>query len=409
MKKPIFLRAVMYEDNVIIIPLKDQTHNVAGKETEIVTNASVTVRDFTSEFTEGEIWATNSLVMKKQNYYVAGAELYQITDEMGIVKTKNDCKDDQHWMWCQNYNDYTQGRPMRSAGDFGMPDKPKRKRKSLLDRIKADSDLKPLTIEDDGWYVDKDLWYYLVRAYKKKKNVLMVGSSGAGKTDLIRLMMPKLKKNLSVFDMAISNPNKALCGNLRADNGSTYYQLARFAKNIQDEGLILLDELSRAAPTANNILLPVLDGRRTLYIEDAINEADRQIKVHDNCCFWATANIGAEFVGTSTLDHALLNRFLQVPVTYPPRDKESLLLQKVHKLDSFMADTIVKAVHDIRNHTDLSSAKDISTRQLMDIAELVSDGYKPLDAFKWSILNQFESNEHDGGERATVMTLLQSM
>lgn len=409
MKKPMFLRVVMYEDNEILLPLKDQTQVVAGKEGKVLTNVSVTPRDFNLNFKEGEIWATNSLILKKQNYYVAGSDLYQLTDEMGIVFTQNECKDNQQWVWCQNYNDYTQGRPMRDEGDFGMPDKPKRPRKSLLDRIKSDKDLKPLTIEDDGWYVDTDLWYYLVRAYKKKKNVLMVGSSGAGKTDLIRLMIPKLKKNLSIFDMAISNPNKALCGNLRAENGSTYYQLARFAKDIQDEGLILLDELSRAAPTANNILLPVLDGRRTLYIEDAIEEKDRQVKVHDNCCFWATANIGAEFVGTSTLDHALLNRFLQVPVTYPPRDKESKLLQKVHGLDSFMSDSIVKAVHEIRNHTDLSSAKDISTRQVMDIGELVKDGYKPIDAFTWSVLNQFESNPHDGGERATVLTLLQSM
>ena len=168
-----------------------------------------------------------------------------------------------------------------------------------------------------------------------------------------------------------------------------------------------MDELSRATPTANNIFLPLLDGRRTLYIEDAIIEDDRMIKAHEDCVFWATANIGAEFIGTSTLDHALLNRFNQVAVKYPPEDKESLLIQKRFGVSKRDADALVRVVSTIRTNPDLS--KDISTRQLFEVAELVADGYTPVNAFKWSVLQQFEGNDADGGEQSTVFSIIQSL
>ena len=41
--------------------------------------------------------------------------------------------------------------------------------------------------------------------------------------------MEKLKHTIDIFDMAVSNPYKTFCGNLRADNGTTSFQLSRFA------------------------------------------------------------------------------------------------------------------------------------------------------------------------------------
>lgn len=408
MKKPIFLKVITTDGANCLVPLANQTHKVGKNEVAIDKHLMVTARGVDLELEEGELWATDRLVKKKQGWYVAGTEIYKISDEVGLVfTTKEEWLNPTHELWCKQYGDFVKGKKIREAGDFGIPEKPKRQTKSLLQKLQYDRRLNPPTIEDDGWYVDRDLWYFLLRSFKKKKSILLIGASGSGKTELVRFMMGKIKKNLSVFDMAVSNPNKTFCGNLRAEDGSTYFQLARFARKIQEEGLILMDELSRAVPTANNIFLPVLDGRKTLYIEDAIDPKQSQIRVNPECSFWATANIGAEFVGTSTLDHALLNRFQQVGIQYPPADKESRLIQVRYDLDKKTSDTLVKVVNEIRNNPDLS--KDISTRQLFEVAELVSDGYKPLDAFKWSVIQQFEGNEHDGGERQTVMAILQSL
>lgn len=412
--KAIFLKVVSSDNTPTLTICGNQTQKTAtGAEEKLPTTVMVVPRDTSVVLTEGEYYATNTVHKKPQGFYVVGTEFFKCSDELGMLLTS--FESELHEQFVEGCRAYLTGKPL--AEDFGASNKSQAKKEpTMLEKLMDTKQFAPPTIEDDGWYVDKDLWYYLLRNYKKRKNTLLIGASGAGKTELLRFMIDKVnsgfkkaenKLNIDIFDMAVSNPNKTFCGNLRAENGSTWYQYARFAKAIQEKGLIVMDELSRATPTANNIFLPLLDGRRTLYIEDAIDENMVEIKAHEDCVFWATANIGAEFIGTSTLDHALLNRFNQVAIHYPPEDKESLLLQKRFGLDKRTSDALVKIVSQIRNNQDLS--KDISTRQLFEVAELVADGYKPVDAFKWSVLQQFEGNDIDGGEKSTVLSIIQSL
>ena len=412
--KTIFLKVVSSDNIPTLVICSGQTQvNANGVEEKLPTTVSCVTRNPNTVLLEGEYYATNSVHSKPQGWYVVGTEFYKVADELGLILTEFD--DKKHQEYAEAYRLFSQGVPVST--DFGNSNvSQKAKQPTVLEKLMNTASFAPPTIEDDGWYVDKDLWYYLLRNYKKRKNTLLIGSSGAGKTELLQFMIGKVnsgiknaskKLNIDIFDMAVSNPNKTFCGNLRAENGSTHFQLARFATAIQEKGLIVMDELSRATPTANNIFLPLLDGRRTLYIEDAIIEDDRMIKAHEDCVFWATANIGAEFIGTSTLDHALLNRFNQVAVKYPPEDKESLLIQKRFGVSKRDADALVRVVSTIRTNPDLS--KDISTRQLFEVAELVADGYTPVNAFKWSVLQQFEGNDADGGEQSTVLSIIQSL
>ena len=71
------------------------------------------------------------------------------------------------------------------------------------------------------------------------------------------------------------------------------------------------------------------------------------------------------------------------------------------------ADSLVKVATEVRGNTDLS--KDISTRELLEVAEMVADGYKPMAAFEWTVLQKFDGNSSDGGERSTVKAILQSL
>tara|TARA_Y100000034_G_scaffold29728_1_gene36194 strand:+ start:62833 stop:64047 length:1215 start_codon:yes stop_codon:yes gene_type:complete len=400
-KQALFLVAEPKEDTSVLMPLKNQRMTTEdGKAVKVDHTLAITPRSLEWDFVPKAVYATDILTKRPQGWYAAGADMYMVADDTGMI-VSHDFKDDKHKEYVDAYKKFKKGGATASEN-------PKKRggKITLLRELQNDSRLTPPTIEDDGWYVDEGLWYYMLRCFKKRKNVLFVGASGSGKTELIRFLMSKLNKTINIFDMAVSNPNKTFCGNLRASNGSTSFQLARFAQVIQDEGLVLMDELSRAAPSANNIFLPLLDGRRTLYVEDATDPKDRQIGVNPDCAFWATANIGAEFIGTNALDHALLNRFQQVGVSYPPKDKEALLLVKRFGVTQKEAEAMVEVAHNIRNNDDLS--KDISTRQLFEVAETVADGYNLVDAFTWTILQQFEDSM-DGGERATVNGIIQAM
>ena len=140
---------------------------------------------------------------------------------------------------------------------------------TLLAQIKADRKMNAPTIEDEGFHIaDKD-WYLLVRNIKSK-----------------------------------------------------------FTQDIQKPGVILLDELSRAPATTNNILFPCLDSRRMLPVEMAGGDELRSIPVHPDCVFVATANVGAEYTGTMSLDRALVGRFFPLELDYMPLECEVQVLTK---------------------------------------------------------------------------------
>ncbi|MBP9993112.1 MAG: hypothetical protein KBS73_06730, partial [Bacteroidales bacterium] len=58
---------------------------------------------------------------------------------------------------------------------------------TLLSQIKADRKLSVPTIDKDGFYIDNKDWYLLVRNIRSKVNTMLVGPSGAGKTELVML------------------------------------------------------------------------------------------------------------------------------------------------------------------------------------------------------------------------------
>ena len=140
---------------------------------------------------------------------------------------------------------------------------------SMLSQLKADRKMNAPTIEGEGFHIaDKD-WYLLVRNIKSKVNTMMVGPSGTGKTELVLLACKKLGLECSVYDMgSMYDPVSGLLGVHRLQKGGeSVFDYAKFTQDIQKPGVILLDELSRAPVTTNNILFPCLDSRRMLAVE----------------------------------------------------------------------------------------------------------------------------------------------
>ena len=170
-------------------------------------------------------------------------------------------------------------------------------------------------IENTGFYVESKNWKYLVRNIMRKKPTLLIGPTGTGKTELILMACKQLGINCEVHDMgAMQDPLTDLLGCHRIKDGSSTFDYAKFVDDVQKPGVILLDELSRAPLMTNNILFPCLDSRRELPLAIADSEGPRSVKVHPDCVFIATANIGSEYSGTQEIDAALMNRFLPLKV-----------------------------------------------------------------------------------------------
>ena len=294
---------------------------------------------------------------------------------------------------------------------FKPAGKSRTKRMSLLQTLQNDNRYDVPTVDRDGFYISDRDWYLLVRNIISKVNTLMVGPSGTGKTELVMLACRKLGLECSVYDMgSMYDPVSGLLGVHRLQKGGeSVFDYAKFTQDIQRPGVVLLDELSRAPVTTNNILFPCLDSRRSLPVEMAGGDDCRAVPVHPECVFIATANVGVEYTGTMSLDRALVGRFFPLELDYMPEDKEAGVLVKRFSIPKDDARNIVKAAGTIRSlygKQELSCT--VSTRETLSAGRLVADGWTALDAMEMTFLPLFEGNDSDG-ERAVVKKVFMTM
>jgi MoxR-like ATPase len=173
--------------------------------------------------------------------------------------------------------------------------------------------------------------------------------------------------------------------------------------------VILLDELSRAPLMTNNILFPCLDVRRQLPVEIADSHHDRVIKVHPECTFIATANIGSEYSGTNEIDAALLNRFLPLQLDYLPANIEQEILTIRTKIDSQSAAEVVARFNTIRMaYNENRISKTVSTRELIACGELIADGFTVNEALDFVVCQKFLNTSYQN-ELTTVKRILSSL
>lgn len=134
----------------------------------------------------------------------------------------------------------------------------------------------------------------------------------------------------------------------------------------------------------------------------------RSIPVHPDCCFVATANVGAEYTGTIAIDRALMNRFFPIKLDYLLQSDEVRLLVKRCAVDTGSARKIAAVCKEIREAFDkgeLSCA--MSTRESLMTADLVKDGWSPLEAMELVFLPLYEGTDSEG-ERGIVRRLIMS-
>jgi len=281
---------------------------------------------------------------------------------------------------------------------------------TYLSKMKKNPNFKVPTVLSDGFYVQEDIWYLLLRNIRSQVNTLMVGPTGTGKTELVMLACKKLGISCSVYDMgAMYDPVAGLLGVHRLhEGGVSVFDYAKFTKDISKPGVVLLDELSRAPATTNNILFPCLDSRRSLPVEIAGGNDLREIPVSPECCFIATANIGSEYTGTMDIDRALQNRFFPLELSYLPPDEEINVLKKRCFIGRVNAGHIVAVANNIRDlYIKQEISCSISTRETLMAAELVADGWSVLRSLELSFLPLFEGSGSDG-ERGIVKKIISS-
>lgn len=271
--------------------------------------------------------------------------------------------------------------------------------KSLFETLEADPKNKCPEAKD-GFYVNKKDWIVLLRNLKVKQNTILTGPSGSGKTELVKKLCEVTNTPLTIIQMGgVTDVTEHLVGKLDLDPATkgTKFDWAEFALAIQRPGVVLLDEINRIPRGGSNILFSVLDNTRTLHANGAKSTDVREIKVNPDCCFFATANLGDEYVDAHEIDEAIRTRLCaQIPLSFMDIKTEAAVLSSRTGIDKDDATAIAEVARDIRNEYKKGLLQyNASVRETLYTAELVRDGMDVEDALEYGILTHYEKGITD--------------
>lgn len=278
----------------------------------------------------------------------------------------------------------------------------------ILDFLKKCTALKPKRLK-----IDDLRWRFAVRAVLRGENLMIRGDSGCGKTLLATTVADILGRPFFFFNLgATQDPRSTLIGNthFKKDEG-TYVAEALFVKAIQTpNAVLLLDEVSRAHPDAHNILMSVLDQtQRYLRIDERPDTPT--IKVAGGVTFLSTANVGAEYTATRTMDRAFVDRWTILLMDPLPKEQEiELLTEMFPTLDPFDVDGIAEIAAETRKQVRSENPKVstiVSTRITTQMAALLYDGFSLAEAAEVKIYPFYSDAGGSEGERTYMKQLVQ--
>lgn len=261
-------------------------------------------------------------------------------------------------------------------------------------------------------FIISDLkWKYLTRCIDKGKNLMFVGPAGTGKTQIVFKAAEALDRQIFYFNLgSTQDVRSSIIGNTYFKDG-TYFEESAFVTAIKTPNtVILLDEISRANPEAWNILMPVLDVNiRKLRLDE--KEDSPIIDVASGVSFISTANIGFEYTSARMLDRALVDRFSVVEMDTLDKEQEmKLLAMKYPDLKPEINESLCDISYRIRLECQRDTSKlsnIISTRTLLEAAEMSTDGFGIDEIAELIIYPQYSDDGGTDSERIYIRQLVQ--
>jgi len=265
---------------------------------------------------------------------------------------------------------------------------------------------------DKGYLLDEAKEKLLNVAWAKARanvaeNILLCGPTGCGKTSAIEQFCAR--HSLPMLMMSCQNMREVRdwFGSKTIEGGTMRWQRSQFEMAISAGNCVcVLDEYNRTTPFVNSGLLPLLDHRRAVLIE----EIGEVIRVGSGVLFVGTINEGGAYTGTHGLDLAIRGRFgLRIECDYLPEKQEIDVLIKKTGIKKNQATRLVQFAQAVRlkagSMDGAGLTGTVSTRQLITAAEYLAHG--GTATLEFTVVNHFDGTGGPTSERAQVVAMLE--
>ena len=257
---------------------------------------------------------------------------------------------------------------------------------------------------DQNFYFDPQAARAILSALKLGKNFYIQGHTGCGKTQLIMQIHAKLGRQITRVNMDGDVTKRDFIGNMNLTkdpegNTITTYTYGALPRAMLDGHTLLLDEFDKTPAHIAAVLHPGMESHNaTLYLPDT----GETITAQKGFLIAATANTGGkgdaqgQYTGAEVQNAASLDRFgVMIRMDYPPNVEEiKILTAKFPNQNPSVIATLVNFATHIRGaFARQELAATLSTRKLIDLLDLMADGFTLTEALGFTFTNWLDDDD----------------
>lgn len=218
-------------------------------------------------------------------------------------------------------------------------------------------------------------------AWRRKLPLLLKGPTGSGKSRFVEHMAARLQQPLITVSCHEETSAVDLIGRYLIQGAETVWQDGPLTRAVRSGAILYLDEFAEARPDTLVALHALTDHRRRLFV-DRLN---LELQAPESFMLVASFNPGYQR-GLKELKPSTRQRFLAFHFDYPAPELEAQIVVAESGVKSAAASKLVQLARKVRQAVELGLSETVSTRLLVDAAQLIADGLPPRLACEVAVI-----------------------
>jgi nitric oxide reductase NorQ protein len=217
-------------------------------------------------------------------------------------------------------------------------------------------------------------------AFRARIPLIIKGPTGCGKTRFIEHMAHALKLPLVTVSCHEDLTAADLVGRFLFRDNETVWQDGPLTLAVRHGGICYLDEIVEARKDTTVIIHSLTDDRRILYID----KTGEVVRAHDEFMMVLSYNPGYQSI-VKDLKQSTKQRFASLNFSHPSLETEAEIIRTETGLDADHCAKLAEMGEKIRQLKGFGLDEGVSTRLLVYVGRLVTEGLPPVQAARHAI------------------------